>query len=811
MKKILVAVFTMVAGVALRAEVPLVPAYTEPVLEISVDSDTTLDQWLSDNGKTLDGVKTIVKKGTGKLKSVSSISSYEGDVVVEGGMFSIGVTGALGGDAGIVYVLDGATLSWEPNNDAKDDVNFNFANKHLVISGRGYGAKGTSSDIGALYRPIATHWMKTAIGPCHLADDALIVAKGWEQDMYFGQAVYLNGKTLVLHHANSGKFWQMTGNTINGPGAIDVELGCFYPSGITFANETSDPFELVIEDGQTMRFWGGAGNSEKCTLVLKPGALMQGAGNIGEQVKYNEWKGKTVVEGTTVVTAYSSSWVDSVNLLGPVTGAFGFNAATTDKKGNFYLKLHNSENDFAGGVSMNGGYVDLYADGAAPANGGAVVLTNSSLRCFADVGWSLPSVEASGACGVRTLDPGQMSVWGGLGEETYVWTYGSVKDAVVKDGENELVYDSLYGAPLLDVRGGGVRFAFSQTHYGPAGLYAGFHIGETDTEYQSVVANQTSFYTDDTSWRRADVGGDARQAGSTQNASNFMPHVSRSYEIGFKLPDNASYGWGQSPKRSMWTYEGYIWNRTGVDQTWSILAHTGCDFWFYLDGVKIAGGNVNQIATNDTVRVSPGAHKVYYMQYTSNGWGGGNGSVKSWPMYTLGPVAIDFQGRGTHDYTDYVALADPGDGSVLTLTDDPAQLPKKVPSFDAMRFAQGTYLDAGNNDVTVPALTGYPEIRNGNLTVTESFNLEAAMDVGCASVDGTLTFADGCAFSVDDTKALRKKFRDAGKSFPCVIAEADEVVGCPKSTDKQWALNVSADGKKLLLEYRSKGLTVIVR
>ena len=97
MKKILVTAFTIVAGILVRADVPLTPAYTEPVLEISVESDTTLDQWLSDSGKTLDGVKTIVKKGSGKLTSDSDISGvFNGDIVIETGVFSVTVPKSFG-------------------------------------------------------------------------------------------------------------------------------------------------------------------------------------------------------------------------------------------------------------------------------------------------------------------------------------------------------------------------------------------------------------------------------------------------------------------------------------------------------------------------------------------------------------------------------------------------------------------------------------------------------------------------------------------------------------------------------------------
>lgn len=816
MKKILVAAFTIVAGVVVRAGVPLTPAYTEPVLVISVESDTTLDQWLSDSGKTLDGVKTIVKKGAGKLVSNRDISaSFAGDIVVAAGYLSIGITGALGDNTGVAYVLDGATLVLEPNAGLTD-AGFNFKSKNFVLAGRGVGSTGADSDVGSLTRGNVTYWMKSGLGKIHLAADTLITMPGSSQDIRPEGEFHLNGKTLSLYHGATYRMWEFGRAKLYGPGTISIVRGRLFPAEITCYNDSTEPFELVLHSGATFRPWGTCGTTDTCTLVMKEGSIMTIAGDSGETTVYNNWQGPVRLEGHVKIELYSYTKAYSLNLYGKVSGAFSLDAATQDNKGCGYLKLHNAGNDFTGGITTWNGYVDLYADGAAPSDGGAVTLTNGQLRLFSDGAWTLPALHASGTSGFKSVGGGVPHSSGALGEETYDWTYGTLKDAVVKEGEGELAYDSIYGAPLLDVRGGGVKFCFKQTTFGPAGLYAGYTVTNA-AGWKADRETQAGFYTDTESYKR--INEVWKGEGTNPNYMTFAPHIVDHIQIGDKIPGSdgseplASNGWGKFPAVSVWTYKGYIWNRTGATQTWSVLAHSENRIAVYLDGELIVESfGYNSTGTNDTVTVTPGAHEFYYQQVSENGWGGAN-LRGDFGGFTLekGSFVIDRAGRGTHNYADYERLVDPGDGSVLTLTADPAQLPKKVPSFDAMRFAQGTYLDAGGNDVTVPELTGYPEIRNGNLTVTGSFNLEAAMAIGCASVNGALTFANGCTFSVDDTKALRKKFRDAGKSFPCVIAEADEIVGCPKSADNQWTVSVSADGKQLLLNYRPKGLTVIIR
>ena len=131
------------AAASVRAEISLTPAYDEPTLEITVaDGETTLGDWLAENGKTLDGVQTLVKKGAGRLSSTSDISeTFRGDIVIEAGVFAASCPGALGADTGAVYVLDGAQYLVDPA-DGYDATTFLLDGKPLVVAGTGPTAGG---------------------------------------------------------------------------------------------------------------------------------------------------------------------------------------------------------------------------------------------------------------------------------------------------------------------------------------------------------------------------------------------------------------------------------------------------------------------------------------------------------------------------------------------------------------------------------------------------------------------------------------------------------------------------------------------
>lgn len=809
---------SLFAGAAFvsRGDVALTPAYAEPKLEISLaeNEEITIADWLTREGKSLDGCATLVKKGAGKLRSTAALD-YNGDIVVENGVLSATVTGALGGKDGIVYVLNGATMEFDNTANAATG-DFNFSTKTFVVNGSGFGATGSeTADVGALHRLATTTWLQNMLGTVYLNSDALIALDGGNTDIKIQGTFYLNGHTFKMRHGGQYKLWQMTGAKMYGPGTVDVVNGTFFPEGTTMSNlDPNEDFILNIRKNRNIRFWGGTGENTACRLVLQDGSEVSACPSAGDQTSTCLWYGPVTLLGNTRMSVYSSAKEDSASFKGVVSGDGSFNAGS----GPLHLKLFNGGNDFTGGICRSQGSVDLYADGAAPRNGGAITLTNALLRLYADDKWSLPPLTAIGAVGVRTVGGG---VYCDATETSAAaWAYGSFRDAVVKDGDGELTYDSVYGAPLLDVKRGSVKFAYNRKMYGPAGLYAGFHVC-TGSDFTNARANETSYYADDTSWRRTDL-----PSGSTLDLSFFKPHVALDIEILRKSPSNGS-GWGQFWNSSMCTYKGYIWNRSDQDVTWSFAAQVEKQSQLKIDGNIVFSTSDYNTPGYGTVRLTPGAHRFYYSVFTGNGWMGKAGGDTTHPWDSAFAICVDKQGRGIQVSTDtsvstserikvlaqnYEVLKDDGSGELFTLTDDESLVPAKAPAFDQMRFAKGTSLEL-NGDYVASNVTGYAAITGGDFTINGAYAVDGEMEPGKMTVDGTLTFGPESTFEVANAAALEARKGDLGKAY--VLAEATEIVGCPAIGDSakeaRWEVSVSGDHKQLLLSRTWKGTVLIFR
>lgn len=584
------------AAASVRAEISLTPAYTEPTLEITVaDGETTLDDWLAANTKTLDGVQTLVKKGAGRLSSTSDISAtFGGDIVIEAGVFSASRPGALGADTGAVYVLDGAQYCVDPA-DGYENATFILDGKPLIVA-------GTGPDNGGAIRHVAKYYVTRALGDIHLTDDALLVIAGKTGDIRQSKSISCNDKTLTVRSLSSPRLGFFGSSWVRGPGRFVPDCIVMLGGDGGFTNEV----EVVV--GRELQSWGWGSNGYSVDSTLRvpaSGAKWKVAGGRGlSDTRFNRWNGPVQLDGHLALAKVDSDETDtSVVFAGPVHGVGSLVSGGDDSAGkkDAYAHLHlmNGANDFSGGVVKVGGSVNLYADGALPRDGGALVLSNSVVTLHGDGAWSLPEVHVVGTGLVSTATAVVPNVTEDPQNPTF--TRGSIK-SVVKEGAGDLVVNSAYATPLLDVREGTVSL----------------------------------------------VAGEANADGRAQLAV-------------------------------------------------------------------------------ETLRGLPGA-----------------------------------------------------------------------------------VVDANGVDQQVDELVGYPTVKNGGLRVANAYRLEGAMTPGCAKVDGTLTFADGCVFSVDDATALRSGARAAGLKFPCVIAEAEKIVGCPVAASAEWEVSVDAAGKQLLLN-RGLGLMLLIR
>ena len=778
------------AAASVRAEISLTPAYDEPTLEITVaDGETTLGDWLAENGKTLDGVKTLVKKGAGRLSSTSDISeTFRGDIVIKAGVFAASCPGALGADTGAVYVLDGAQYLVDPA-DGYDATTFLLDGKPLVVAGTGPTAGGA-----------ICYWAKGvyithALGDIYLAEDAYLVIAGQRGDLGYAKTIYCNGKTLSLRSLSSPRWVFVDKPMVRGPGRF-LNASTWSRGSSVFTNGV----EVVV--GSELQSWGSNGYSADSTLhIPESGAIWKVAGRTTFTTLYNRWDGTVQLDGPFALTKYGATgdyaFEESVTFVGPVHGAGSFvsSGGRLDdlRDGWTHLHLMNGENDFRGGVVKVGGSVNLYADGALPRDGGALVLSNSVVTLHGDGAWSLPELHVVGTGLVTTATAVVPNVTEKPLNPTF--TRGSLT-RVVKEGAGELVINSAYATPLLDVREGTASLMVGETNdYGPAGLVAGHHVFETEDELNAAFTSEDLY------------------------ATGVVNRVT----ITDTMPNNiAGFNW-QEPRYSFWTYSGYIWNRTGQTQKWTFLLKQNSRTQIYIDGeqepVLDQIGQVPAVAKRE---MTPGAHRFVLRMGTTSGWVGTSAQKIDWPDRMMG-FCIDFNGGDApventndkgevrYDFSAYTWPKDDGSGALFTLTADPLVQAHAQLKVGTLRGCPGAVVDANDIDQLVDVLVGYPTVANGGLRVACAYRLEGAMTPGCARIDGTLTFAEGCAFSVDDAKALRQSVRTAGLTFPCMVAEATKIVGCPVSASAEWKVSVDATGTKLILDRKGLGMQLLIR
>jgi autotransporter-associated beta strand protein len=109
-------------------------------------------------------------------------------------------------------------------------------------------------------------------------------------------------------------------------------------------------------------------------------------------------------------------------------------------------------------------------------------------------------------------------------------------------------------------------------------------------------------------------------------------------------------------------YTGCIWNNSPDAVTWSFLLDYDDQARLVIDGTAVLPGGVSAQKLVATVMLTPGAH-AFEVRFSEN-----TGNEGPWAGTLPFAIGIDKQGRGVNDAANYVKLADPGDGSLLTVS-----------------------------------------------------------------------------------------------------------------------------------------------
>ena len=806
------------------------------------DEGVTLVVTVDADGATLDAsqigadVTKIVKRGPGKLTSVD-ISSYTGDFDIEEGIWCCTDAKQFGAasksaDSGTIHVRDGASIEYAGTNTKPGTISgktvhlygaaasgatgaskfFMSANTSLTGDGFGNHTAFVLHDNAAFYSRNRTCFPNATIdlGGCTLT------LKSYSHDI---GGTITNGGAIVL----SGATLMAENKTLN------------------FAADCAANAYLEIGSGSTLNIKYGTTQANGWTLKNKGGTMTCNANKTPTDTNIGNWDGpielsgaaKTVVWGASVGNYGVRTTVFNIN--GSVSGT------GTLAVGPGWLNLHGAwDNTYSGAVTVQGKSTKQEATGnelvVYPGSGGigvwngAAVFTNATsitlkdsarVEFMDDVAATVGKLSFVGDTSTFTGDPGDdtQSIKGGSAESR------STVDGFTKTGSNTLLIDTTaHFTGTATVSEGTLKIPYRSAKGTP---------GLTETHVMPREPGSPKWddgYVADPGW----TGANNKYRIGRPWLENYQQHLF--YEdkgICITGPQrgslpmaNGNTNWSDGyGTRNGWWYRGYIWNNTDAPVTYTFWHGMTCDQAIYLGedhemydfitgaSSGISDGTLSCVSAAREITFQPGATPidVYVWNYGGTSW------CKSVPSnaerygFVFAPTSACSAAELNEQLTAYYfepstantnALSqllknfsnfrdDSGAGQLFTVDvygeNEADKVVELLPVFDDLVFAYGTTLDLSDNILfQVKDLTGSPTVVNaGVLQVTNCWKICAA-DFPMSdetvrhpmTVDGTLAFAEGATFAIDDESTI------AHTSDGVVVATATGgVVGCPASLE----------------------------
>lgn len=769
MKKLIVATVAALSALASMAyDTPL-------VLEITGTESLTAAL----GGQSLAGHDALVKSGVGTLTvgsaDVAAISSFDGDIVVSGGVLKISAEGALGTAAGKTVVEENAQLYID---SAASDLDFTV--ETMEISGEGPDGKGA---IFANNKESNAH----NFGSVKLVDDATI---GYTTTCTFNRyntsgLCDLNGKTLTFR-TSAMKIVSVYGTFSAGNVLLD-KAKMIFASNATFEGTAENCIATTNKGILAYNWYQGS-----VPLTLRPleTPLTFEVRNAGDAGTYNVYAGPVDLDrGNIVVTKTANAQTPGCSFSGKISGSYGILSQAASA--GLTIRLTNSENDFTGGVSIEGSTLVLPVSGAMPADGGLLSITDGAL-VLGDADYALPD-----------------AVFGGSSSVSGSGATGSWKGTLRKVGDGVLDYGAYVGSPVLDLQGGSVRIPAPRVEIvknRQPGLNGGSEAFGTTDEVKAA-------------W----------QGSGTYTNGTVHPSPEMAYKTGTKQ------GWTAN---TLWTYDGYIWNRNPTNEIWTFASCILMRGSVFLDGVKVV---TNESPVGDStkswsgvkhgnVTVTPGAHRIQIRMHsanvgTSTQSGGGayyssanltvpHGDEPGYKWAEASGIMLDRLGRESTNVVDYAKIVDSGDGELLTLTDTPDTVITTEIRFDTVVATNEiATLDVSGAEYTVANVVGFPAVVNcPNLTVTNGLTVgRGAYASKTMTADGKVTFGANAKVVVD----FGGRFRPTADEVTVLTAEGgiagDPALELASPSRGEFSLRKSDDGKSLILGYKPAGLILFFK
>ena len=734
----------------------------------------------------------LAKAGAGTLVVGDVMADYTNAIYILDGQYKATATTAFGTTNGITYV-DGGTV-WSTCSAPTGGNAPATGSEAFHLKGTGY------NNLGVIHQTDRDCNNFAAIGGITLDGDIRVTGNRPLEFRY--GAVNCNGHAVTVAMSGSTRF-RFVAVTINNPGSVVVESGLF---GFESQTGTGSAAQSVTVEPGARLYLQNVMHDQLRTLWLKAGASveigMNGTHKPGEITNMNRWSGAVTVDANTTVQFDGERRV--FNLSAPISGTGGFTGF-----GGGYIQFSNTNNTFAGGVSVTGkvGAVAGVVTGGVsavktestgntymapfapiPTNGAPVRINNAQLGVFNARIANLPDVFADGRCSVT-------------GDSLLV--KGTLK-SLTKTGSDALTISGpFHVAGATDVQSGTLRFG-TRVPDVPTGLNWYYSWGTAGSRSQTIPSNVP--------FRCVEPAGAAfayKYWPSTTGADNAPTHLQAHYYTGYvRIPGEEG--------------EVVTCNFVSAIARYAYLA---------IDGTVVVNMNDNKDVLNN---VTIGYSRLYvgppvtftagwkrFFLYMGNAWNGTagpkiNNSTYGWP-YDFG-IGVDWQARCVTNSANYVKFLDPGDGSFLRPTlagkaeVDPASY--GLPTFGgAVAFGPGTVFDVGDvapyTPVTVPALTGVPTVMNGEVHVTNTTWTLRAADVAAGqpltvAAGAKVKFAAGTTIVVQDEDDIPHQ---AVKEYPILrVEEGGTIENTPayaRPRGSKWFAEWTENNTQLKLVYHN--------
>ena len=639
---------------------------------------------------------------------------YRHDTTTPLTMNETGIAGALGGN-GVFDVLQGvitnstyfqlnrgAGLQYAqvnvtggrllmPNNSAQAHLFYAaFASGQGVISVSGgglLGSAGTATELDLIKS--STNIAASAV--LNILSGGTVQATKVKASQGSGTAlVNFNGGTLK---ANNNGYLLL--------GGTSIDRATVYDQGV---NVDTDGKSASISQA----LLAPSGNGVTAVPVLakgtgyigRPVVTISGGGGVGATATADFDPVSQEVTGITVTSpGYNYTSAPTVTLTGgggtpPALGTAAFGPVASGgliKSGNGTLTL-SGVNTYGGTTTISNGTLRLGVFNALPTNAVITVAGGTlDLNGFTLTNAAIDLISGSILNG-RLLVPNLQGADSGVIQAQLTSTNG-----LTKNGDNTLTLTAPLTYPGQTViNGGTVQLVGRQP-----GLYEGRILGNA--------------------WDLSSANPKTATPLSTRYANLYFYDAAGSGGI---WPDNTTF-----------IYTGYLWNDAATNETWTFFKAFDDRARILINGTNVLQNEVSsaQVISNATVCAGWNTFELRL--------GEGSGAVGcNFAAFPGMGIGYDRKGRGQMVFANFSLLADPGDGSLLTLTNvfDLAAA-NILPTNSAVTIASGAALNLGGTGQRLGGLSGSGVVTNGALTV------DGTIAPGGLLATGTLSLATSSA------------------------------------------------------------------